>query len=227
MDDAPERYEPQGPGTITDLQPQRKNPHRLSVFLDGAFAFGVYQDVVLEQGLYPGQRLSVEDQQAVLAADQYHLARARALHFLAHRGRTEEEVRRKLRQVGFGEAVTEQTLDRLRELGYLNDAAYARAYTQARYRSRGYGPRRIRDELRRRGVSAPLIDEALAELAEQADPLEAARRHARRRWRRLVHEPDAYKRRRKLSDFLVRRGFEYDVIRQLVEELERDDDLCD
>lgn len=223
-DDATLRYQPTSPGTITKMKVQRKNPERMSVFLDGAFAFGVYQDVVLEFGLQVGRRLSVEEQEQILAADQLRVAKAMALHYLAHRDRTVQEVRRRLQRRGFDEAVITDTVERLQELGYLDDAAYARTYVQGRFRNRGYGPVRIRSELLRRGVARDLAEEAVQALVEEEDLLEEARRHARKRWPRLAREPDPYKRRQKLSNYLLRRGFSYDTVRRVVDELEASGD---
>lgn len=222
--DAPSaRFDPAHPATITKMVVQDKNPNRLSVFLDGAFAFGVYQDVVLEFGLHVGQVLSVAEQQRILAADRIRVAKAKALHYLAHRDRTETEVRRKLQRSGFDEATVDAAVARLVELDYLDDAAYARAYVQGRFRNRGYGPVRLRSELMRRGVARRLIDAAVEGLMEEEDPLDAARTHAQKRWTRLARESDPRKRRKKLSDYLLRRGFTYDTVRQVVDELDADD----
>ncbi len=211
---------PLQPGTVTRLAGQQKNPQRVSVFIDGVFAFGVHVDLVVEFGLHKGQALSVEAQQRIVEADRARVARGVALVYLGYRARTEHEVRQKLARSGFDEAVAEPTVARLRELGYLDDAAYARAYVEARFRNRGYGPGRLRSDLRRRGVARGLIDAVLEALVDQEDMLEAARSHAEKRWPRLAAEADPFKRRRKLTQYLLRRGFSYETARRVVEELE-------
>jgi regulatory protein len=211
---------PLQPGAVTRLVRQRKNPKRVSVFIDEAFAFGVHEDLVVEFGLRKGRALSVEEQERLVEADRARAARETALEYLGYRARTAQEVRQKLARSGFDEAVAEDAVARLGELGYLDDAAYARAYVQARFRNRSYGPGRLRADLRRRGVADGLIDAALGALVEEADMLEAARSHAEKRWPRLAAEADAFKRRKKLSDYLLRRGFSYDTARRVVEEFE-------
>lgn len=207
-------------GTITRLAGQKKNPQRVSIFVDGTFAFGVHVDLVVEFGLQKGRFIDVEEQQKAITADRVRAANETALAYLGHKARTEQEVRRKLSRSGYDEAVIERSVDRLRELGYLDDAAYARAYVQARFRNRRYGPKRLRADLFKRGVAARHIDAVLDELVGQEDMLEAARGHAEKRWPRLAREADPYKRRKKLSDYLVRRGFSYDIARRVVEEME-------
>jgi regulatory protein len=139
--------------------------------------------------------------------------------YVGSRARTAQEVRKRLARAGFGELVVERVIERLLELGYLNDAEYARRYAESRFGAKGYGPQRIRRELRHRGVAEQETEAALEELLQTADPLEAAREQAEKRWKRLEGETDPRKRRKKLSDFLVRRGFSFDTIRQVTDEL--------
>lgn len=199
---------------------QQKNPNRVSVFIDEAFAFGVHVDLIVEFGMHKGQALTVTVQEQMVAADRVRAARVVALAYLGYSPRTEREVRQKLIRSDFDEAVAEDTVVRLRELGYLDDAAYARSYVEARFRNKGYGPGRLRSDLMRRGIASALIDAALDEMIEQDDVLEAARRHAEKRWPRLAAEADPRKRRKKLSDYLVRRGFSFDIVRSVIDELE-------
>src|SRR5690554_6618186 len=209
------------PGTITRLVAQKKNPDRVSVFVDGAFAFGIYKDLVLEFGLKKGREISVEEAETILKADALLIARSRALKYLAHKPRTRDEVRKKLRDSGLEAESIERVLDRIAAMGLLDDAAYAHECVNSRINSRGYGPERIRRELIRRGVDSNLVEEALREELEGYDLLEVARSQANRRWEVLKREPDPLKRRRRLAGYLQRRSFDYDVVRSVVEALER------
>ena len=206
-------------GTITRLVAQKKNPDRISVYLDGTYAFGVYIDLVASFELRKGLMLSVEDQHRIAEADQLLVARVKAMHYLALKARTEHEVRQKLLRQGFSDTVVESVVERLHERGYLDDEAYARSFVQGRFNNKGYGPQRIRNDLRRRGVAGALIEAALEQSMNEADTLSAARQHAEKRWEHLSRETDPRKRRKKLSDFLLRRGYTYDTVRRVAEEL--------
>jgi len=210
------------PGRVTRLVQQQKNPNRVSVFIEEAFAFGVHVDLVVAFGIQKGRTLSVDEQQRFVEADEVRTANTIALDYLSYRARTEHEVQQKLIRSGFDASIAERTVDRLRALDYLDDAAYARAYVEARFRNRGYGPRRLRSDLLRRGVPARIIDAALDAVVNPEDVLEAARLHAAKRWPRLATETDPNKRRKKLSEYLVRRGFSYDTVRRIVDEFEED-----
>jgi len=206
-------------GTITALTVQQHQPTRVSVFLDGAFAFGVCQDLVREWGLWVGRRLSVEDQVHLGAAEQLLAAQATASQYLAARPRTAHEVRQKLRRSGVTDQVVDQVMARLQARGALDDTVYAHAYLSSRLASRGYGPQRLRRELQQRGLGRGLVEEAVQQDLATEDVLTAARAQAAKRWPRLARETDRAKRRQKLWAFLRRRGFPSAIVQQVLTEI--------
>ncbi len=205
---------------ITRLEVQKRRTDHASVYVNGAFAFGVHQDLVLQYGLHEGRALSTREQQRIERDDEALRAKAAALGYLAHKPRTEGEVPPRLAQRDYGAAAIDEAVARLRELDYVDDAAYAQDYVRARFASKGYGPVRIRRELAERDVAAHLIDRALEEQMDAEKTLEAARGHARKKWKRLRGEDDPRRRQQKLYDYLWRRGFTTDTIRRVMDELE-------
>ena len=207
-------------GEVTKLEVQKNNPDRVSVFIDGEFAFGVHQDLVLTHRLSAGRTLTPDEQRAIIEDDRVAKAKSRALDYLAHKPRTETEVRRKLRQKEYSEPVIESVVKRLHELGYLDDAQYAEQYVERRFASKGYGPVRIRQELRKRGIDRHLAETAVDDFLEDESTLVAAREKAEKRWPRIAREDDPRKRRDKLYRYLKRRGYTYDTIRVVIDEME-------
>jgi len=208
-------------GTITALDPQSNNADRTSVFLDGEFAFGVHRDLVVKHGLRVGRSLTPEEQQEIERDDQYVRAKQRALDYLAHKPRTEEEVRRKLRRQDVPDLVVEDVVERLYELSYLDDEAYAQDYVRNRFASKKYGPVRIRRELVERGVDRHTAETAVDDLFAEKDVQAAAREHAEKRWGRLADE-EPRRRKQKLYRYLRRRGFTSGTITPLLDALERE-----
>ena len=208
-------------GTITQLVVQPKPPHRVAVFLDDAFAFEVSQSLVLEWGLRVGGGLSAAEQKGIMAAEQAVLATEHVLPYITYRRRTAHEIRQKLRRSGCTEEVVEQAVQLLHARGILNDAAYAYTYCKARLDLRGDGPNRIRHILCQRGIRRELVDEALQHSLTAEAVLAMARAQAAKRWPRLSNALDTVQRRKKLADFLRRRGFPYDTVQQVLHELEQ------
>ncbi len=209
-------------GTITRLAVQQHQPTRVSVFLDGVFAFGVSQALVRASGLWVGRTLSLEEQAHIAAAERLLAAQTTALQYLATRPRTAHEVRQKLRRSGITDEEVDQVMARLHMQGVLDDAAYTHAYLTSRLGGRGYGPQRLRRELHQRGISRTLVEEAVQQDLATEDVLAAARAQAAKRWPRLARETDLVKRRQKLFAFLRRRGFPSATVQQIMTELTQD-----
>jgi regulatory protein len=145
-----------------------------------------------------------------------------AVRFLGARPRTRWEVERRLRRAGASDEVLDVTLERLVEMGYVDDAAFARWWTDQRDRHAPRGRRLLEAELRRTGVSREVIEASRDELssperppedegmpateAERAD--DALARHLRGR-----PLPTDRKALQRVGMFLVRRGFDPETVR--------------
>lgn len=149
-----------------------------------------------------------------------------AAAFLGVRPRSVAETRRRLRQLGYATMLCDGVVDRLLELGYLDDRAFARAWLESRDRARPRGRLALAQELQRKGVPRDVVDEALAERAwstpdssqpgapgESRVELEAALRLLERRASALQRETDVRRRRVKAFALLARHGFAPDVCR--------------
>lgn len=205
-------------GKITALETQKRNRKRVSVFLDGEYAFGLAAEEVAR--LQVGQQLSDDEIQGLLEADRLHTVYQRALRFLSHRPRSIQEVRRSLRDKGFSEDAVEATLVRLEQAGLLNDVEFARYWVEQRQDFRPRSIAMLRHELKQKGVPPAVISQALKDLDEDELAYDTARRFAGR----LSSLPlDEF--RRKLSGYLARRGFPYAVIETAVNRLQSDLDL--
>jgi regulatory protein len=198
--------------TITALEIQKNNQERVSVYLDGEFALGL---PILEAAkLRKGQSLSDEEINALREIDAVTQAVERALRLLARRPYSVAEIRRNLDSHEVAPPVIDAALDRLAQLGYVDDQAFAQYWIENRERFKPRGPRALRYELRQKGLADSIIDAALGEV----NGVESARRAAQERARRLTGlTPQEF--RSRLGAFLVRRGFDYDTVREVIDQL--------
>lgn len=203
--------------TVTALKVQKRDTTRVSLFLDGEFALGIHQDLVVKYDLHTGRTLT-PDEQAQLEADERLIqAKQCALEYLAHKARTEGEVRDRLARDDYAPSVIEEVIERLHELSYLDDETYAHDFVKARFANKSYGPHRLRRELRERGVDAAFIEDALAQLADTVDFQNEARALAEKYWHRVADESHPIKQAKKLEGYLVRRGYASSTARTAVD----------
>lgn len=155
-------------------------------------------------------------------------AREICLRQLAIRPRTRAELATALRRHGIADEVAAEVLDRYSEVGLIDDAAFARAWVTSRHHSRGLARRALGSELRRRGVAAEAVGEALAELDGQTEA-ETARALVVRKLRTTRGEPAAVVRR--LVGMLARKGYPaglaYRVVKEVLAEDERTAELAE
>jgi regulatory protein len=197
---------------VPEITCLRERRGKARVWVDGEFWAEIDADVVAERGLREGVALEAEELEEVRVAGERALAMSRALHFLGYRARSRKEVRDRLRRYGYGEETVEGILERLEELGYLDDEEFARA--AAREKARRYGPRRVGAELRRSGVDPELAQEVVeGEFAERSE-LEEARSQAARRYNRGGSDAEA----RRVYGFLTRRGYSAEVCAEVARE---------
>jgi regulatory protein len=190
---------------VPEITCLRERRGKARVWVDGEFWAEIDADVAGERGLREGVALDPEELEEVRVAGERTLAMNRALHFLGYRARSRKEVRDRLRRYGYGEETVEGIVERLGELGYLDDEEFAR--TAAREKARRYGPRRVGAELMRSGVDPELAQEVVeGEFAKRSE-LEEARSQAARRYNRGGSDAEA----RRVYGFLTRRGYSAEV----------------
>lgn len=167
-------------------------------------------------------RAAVDDPDRVFAA---------GLRYLEARPRSVDETRRRLRGAGYQPDLVETVLDRLIEVGLLDDAAFAAAWVESRDRTHPRGERALRQELRRKGLADSVIDEALGgrsaglaatggtadDQAVDADE-QAARRLIGRRRAALGRIADPRVRRQRAYAVLVRNGFSTELAARVATE---------
>jgi regulatory protein len=157
------------------------------------------------------RKAAVDDPSVVLEA---------AARFLEARSRSVAEVRRRLTRAGYRTELVEGAIERLTELGMLDDQAFGRAWLESRDRARPRGEIALRRELALKGLERRLVDELLEARREAGDPetggtdLAAARRLLAKNARGLERVADPRQRRQRAYALLARNGFDPETCRE-------------
>ncbi|MDI6815854.1 MAG: regulatory protein RecX [Actinomycetota bacterium] len=191
---------------ITALAQQERRAWRTSIFIDGSFWRALDTEIVAELGLREGQRLSDDELSRLGHALETKKALGRAFNLLSHRSRSTKELSERLGRAGFEAAVVAEVVERLQSLDYLDDNDFTNSWLQNRIQTKLYGKNRIKHELKLKGIADDMIDEHLA--PHSSDDSEYARAFKLAQGKVGSYESsDAQKSQRRLSRFLMRRGY--------------------
>ena len=176
----------------------------MNIFLDGEFAFSLSR--ITAAWLKTGDLLGEDKILKLQSEETRERAYQQALLYLGYRSRSEKEIRQNLQKHEVPPDVIEETLNRLRASRLADDGSFARLWVENRSTFRPRSKRALEIELRQKGIPQEAIRESLTGLDEEALAYEAASKRAGR-YKSL--EWDGFK--KKLSDFLARRGFTYSI----------------
>lgn len=201
---------------VTGIEQQKRNPERYNVFIDGVFAFGLIMDDILYFKLKEGNEISREKFDYIKDTVLYIKAQNTALKYLGYKMRTEKEIRQKLIEKEYETEIIYRVVDFLKKYSYVDDFKYAESYIKEVQRLKPKGSYAIKQKLREKGVSDLIIEEALAEggLDEEED---AQRLICKKLGER---REVTFKEKKKLHDFLLRRGYSYAIIKKAFDMLE-------
>lgn len=196
---------------ITKLEPLTKN--RYQVFLDGQPSFWLYQREVFGYHLKEGDELTEEGYQRICRETLLKRAKMRALHLLNQMGRTECQLKKKLLDGGYPQEIVDEALSYVKSFGYVNDLEYARSFILGRKARKS--SREIYAALCEKGVSRELVEAAMEECLGEDDSLHAIRALLQKRH----YDPETadQKQTRKEFAYLMRKGFCYEDIRQVIQ----------
>jgi len=203
---------------ITKISEQKRRPNRRNIFLDGAFAFGCNLNVVARFRLREGMSLSPEKLREIEIGEVKQECFDHGLKYLQMRLHSRAELHRKLSRREYGETIINAVLDDLQRLEYLDDERFAKTKALSAAEHKHHGYRRAMLELMKAGVKGAVAKKALDEVYASIDSTAAARRLAMKQTARL-RKLDPVVARRRLVGMLQRRGFDYESIRPVVDEV--------
>jgi regulatory protein len=148
-------------------------------------------------------------------SDDYEKFLGRALRYLGYRPRSEKEMRDYLGKKKVDQSITERIIANLKEHKFINDEEFAQMWVNSRTNYKPRSTRIIKMELKQKGISDDVIEETMDKKSEEVSDFDMALDLAQRKLKRLEKE-EPQKRKEKLAGFLGRKGFGWDVIKEVI-----------
>ena len=194
---------------VTEIRPRRKGLSAL--FIDGEFAMALDTQTLLEQRIDVGKELDDEQLHELIALSNERRAKEKALWLISYRSHSKKELRDKIRRTCDADAA-DKAVERMEELGLVNDEDFARRYAEQLLYGKRLSKRAAFYELRRKGIDQATAEEVLAEL--DVDVHEQIRALIEKKYRNINDE----KIRRRAVAALQRLGYGWEDIKAVLEE---------
>ncbi|MBQ7758840.1 RecX family transcriptional regulator [Anaerotignum sp.] len=194
---------------VTAITQQKKDATKYNIFIDGEYAFALPMQDILYFKLKEGKEVAEETVAFIQKNLIYIKAQDTALHFIGYKMRTVKEIRQKLTEKEFAEETIDEVIAFLEKYGYADDREYCRKYIKEKLRMKPKSGYALKIELKQRGISSRIIDEVMAEteVDEEGDAFRWLEKKSRGQW-----PPADEKQKKKYYDFLLRKGYSYDII---------------
>ena len=206
---------------ITDIEVQKRNKDRVNIYIDGEFTFACDAEFVYKEKLKTNQIIDIEKIKRILIEDEIKKCKSTALRIIERNYKSEKEVYDKLLEKCYDQEVIYIALEFLKNYNYLDDTRYAKMYIKDRLRTQGAN--KIKYDLIRKGINENLIKDAFNEMEEDIES-EVAMNLAIKRYEVLKkRETDKYKLSQKLYRFLVGKGYNFELVSDVVRKVTNDD----
>lgn len=203
--------------TITKIESQKRQG-RFNVYVDGAYAFPVSEEVLIKYRLFKGMEVDELLINQLKKADDVSKLHSRALDFLAHHLRTDHEVREKLAEITEDSNAIDSVIAKLRRQRLIDDRKYADSYVRTVVREAKNGPDWIRRHLKDKRVKADLIEASLVQYYPEATAIEIGAEVAQKQLSHHKHD-SAKMAINKTKNLLMRRGFNFSLIDEIMNEV--------
>jgi len=198
---------------ITELAALRGVKGRVRVFLEGEHALTIAQKNAARLGLRAGQDATREAIMEAVGSDEKTRAERAALYYLGRAERSRAQVMRYLEAREYAPEIVEIIMEKVDVWGYVDDARYARMLIEDRTKLRGKSRRAVRREMQEKGLNAATIEDAMAGCGDENERANAMH-IARKYYQKNRDDREAFE--RKAGAALYRRGYDWEVIRDVV-----------
>ncbi|MBQ4630533.1 MAG: regulatory protein RecX [Clostridia bacterium] len=197
---------------VTSVEIQKNNKQRVSVFVDNEYAFSLDETDAVLLKIKPGRELSQKDIENCIMECNYTKARDKAFDILSRKPVSKKELENALSQKGFDDAVTVQVIEEMSNLGYIDDYEYATLFLE-HCRQKMWGEKKIRYEMKQKGIDESVISEILSDLDSEDDIEEMVKLIISKYG---TEDLSDMKTKAKITRYFASRGFDFSFIDRLI-----------
>ena len=201
---------------ITKIEQQKNNEDRVNIYVNGEFFTAIFKELVFTFNLKKGDEIDEDNLKSILSDEMYLKAKNKALNILSKADQSEKKIREKL-STDFEENTIDKVIEFLKRNNFINDNLLAQKIINTNLNLNKCGKNRIKQNLYNKGIDSSAINKAISDIDSEAE-FENAMYLAKKRYERIKNE-DKRKIYQKLSQHLAYKGFNYDIIKRVLNKL--------
>ncbi len=205
---------------VVNLKRKKRTKEWYFIHLSDGREILSYIDFIIKFNIKTGKHLTEEKIQEIKLSSNLLLAKETAYKFLSYKPRTQKEVEEKLKQKGFSEEIISKVIDDIKLYGFIDDLEYTRNFVLNKIRSKTLGKIALKQILLSKGIPNETIEQVLAERENSIDEFEIALELAGKKLKQIKSSKrkkrDKNEQKRKVYEFLGRRGFTWDTINRVI-----------
>lgn len=207
---------------ISKVEVQKINKNRVNIFIDEEFAFACSTDLVYYYNLEKGKKIDLDLLKEIIEEDNYLKGKNHALNVIEKTYKSEKEIQDKLLNKGYEEKIVARILNFLKEYNFLNDEKYTEMFIREKISSNGKN--KIKYLLLKKGISEEIIQDKLNKIKKE-DEEDHALMLAEKKYNFLIKsEKNFGKLYKKLGDYLITRGYDFDVVKATLNKIVKKED---
>lgn len=212
------KKEPELPVTIHRIEVQKKNSFRYSLYSENGFISGVSDATLTKQNLRKGTIIDEQLYALIQKEEESWSIREYLIRLLGRRDHASHELRLKGIKKGYDSEILDQIIAELEAKKYINNYAFAKKYAHDKFRFNNWGPNKIKAELSKKKIGKSTIAQVLDEEFDQQSKIETINELIEKKKPSLLRT-DPEKRRKKIFDYLFRKGYHSQIILNQIDQL--------
>jgi regulatory protein len=196
---------------ITKIEKQKKDKHRYNIFLDGEFAFGLYEDSVLKFGLRTEDEVNDDKIKQMKEFDELGFGKKVAYSYLSYKQRSKKELTARLKKKKISDNSIKRVIELLEKQKYLDDTTYAKNFLQEKLNRKPIGRRLAKLKLSEKGIDKETLEKTIDENYSYEKEEELAK-ELLKKYMLKVRFKDEAERKSKCYRYLISRGFDFETI---------------
>lgn len=206
-------------GTITKIEVQKNKKDRVNIYIDEEYSFSCSMELVYSHELKKDKSIDVDEIKDVIEDDNYIYCKEVALRYVERSLKTEKEVEVKLKQKGFEQGIINRAMDFLKQYNFVNDNMYVKCYVKEKIKKDGVN--KIKYNLAKKGIKDYLIEQEINKINIDSNSYNNNLMEIARKKYELLNkkETDKLKVKKKVYDYLLRKGFLWEEAKRVLNDL--------